>query len=814
MASETSSVAADIAAALLPLVRALLQDVSEQLRVGDLKDSLRRVGGRGHSKDIPVQDGVLRDRAVASGEAPGPGVSRKRQKNRSVPLAESSDESAPYPPYAETGQTCTMERTLVDSGGAIPSAESSHTSIGARSVTSRDSVFGRLPEDVKLYTYRCRARLHALVSLLESGGSTFPCENSGGPSPFCSDSLSTSIETEFLSCLRDLLVSPVTSEAAVRHCPRLSTVAAASLLLSCSTFQRNVCFGSRSVSAPGTNVPAQKRTPRPPSHSSQQLGGSKPTEPTFECMEKSVRMRDGPAPASADSTGPYSSRGGDETLQATRSACLSILAARLLSDRVLGSVASEYVGRTLLVATTTALKGGEPSENERSKRNGAPKRRSSADSSCVTDPEDAIRKLLRSFCLRQHEKTGEAAQAGVVRVKSEGGTSGPDAGDCSSSSESKSTVTGGSCHVSLDGSLTDEEHFWARQCLIVLRRFLLGRDCHNETSVNRTSTGDETKTHEPTTSRGGKVTSQTSSIREQLRLSPVFFEICRVLRRSRDPLLAFLASRCLLSILKLKDTGHVNLRHSSILCHIKATETDRTAASDSGSESLRTSVELKRFFSTDIDSFREAELFFGVTGDTVLGSDEASSLPFRCVFPSLTFLSSLLERRALARLPVLRRAASLAATGFANVTEFTSNFESLWSSSLSLASENDDTRSHQLTPQAERSIRKSSANSPTTTFLPLVSTATARLLVDRLRCCCVAGQDAQGRSRPAILIHGPSGSGKTSLIRWVADIVGQQQPPVSFFLDDQTDAKTLIGEWGKNTTFVQRAQLGRWAERV
>ena len=91
-----------------------------------------------------------------------------------------------------------------------------------------------------------------------------------------------------------------------------------------------------------------------------------------------------------------------------------------------------------------------------------------------------------------------------------------------------------------------------------------------------------------------------------------------------------------------------------------------------------------------------------------------------------------------------------------------------------------------------RSVRWGSSNS----LLPLVPTPLACRLLEKL---LWAYNSRRWGVRPPVLLHGSPGSGKSSYIRWLAQTVGVQRPPVSLFLDQQTEAKDLVGE-----TYTQR----------
>ncbi|KAL8453352.1 hypothetical protein Emag_001907 [Eimeria magna] len=94
----------------------------------------------------------------------------------------------------------------------------------------------------------------------------------------------------------------------------------------------------------------------------------------------------------------------------------------------------------------------------------------------------------------------------------------------------------------------------------------------------------------------------------------------------------------------------------------------------------------------------------------------------------------------------------------------------------------------------ERVIRaaplRSSAESESP--MPLVLTPLAQRVLQKLRCAYTSRRRGV---RPPVLLHGPPGSGKSSYIRWLSQLMGMKQPPVCLFLDQQTEAKSLVGSW-------------------
>lgn len=90
----------------------------------------------------------------------------------------------------------------------------------------------------------------------------------------------------------------------------------------------------------------------------------------------------------------------------------------------------------------------------------------------------------------------------------------------------------------------------------------------------------------------------------------------------------------------------------------------------------------------------------------------------------------------------------------------------------------------------ERTI-KSSSSSAAASLLPLVATPLACRILQKLWC---AYDSRRWGVRPPVLLHGPPGSGKSSCIRWLSQLVGMKQPPICLFLDQQTEAKDLVGK--------------------
>ncbi|KAL8274975.1 hypothetical protein Esti_001031 [Eimeria stiedai] len=92
----------------------------------------------------------------------------------------------------------------------------------------------------------------------------------------------------------------------------------------------------------------------------------------------------------------------------------------------------------------------------------------------------------------------------------------------------------------------------------------------------------------------------------------------------------------------------------------------------------------------------------------------------------------------------------------------------------------------------ERVIRAAPSRSSAESPMPLVLTPLAQRVLQKLRCAYTSRRRGV---RPPVLLHGPPGSGKSSYIRWLSQLMGMKQPPVCLFLDQQTEAKSLVGSW-------------------
>ncbi|KAL8426006.1 hypothetical protein Efla_001924 [Eimeria flavescens] len=109
----------------------------------------------------------------------------------------------------------------------------------------------------------------------------------------------------------------------------------------------------------------------------------------------------------------------------------------------------------------------------------------------------------------------------------------------------------------------------------------------------------------------------------------------------------------------------------------------------------------------------------------------------------------------------------------------------------------------------ERIIRSRSLSSATTVEpqLPIVVTPLAYSILRKLKCTY---DSSRWGVRPPVLLHGPPGSGKSSYIRWLSQLMGMKQPPVCLFLDQQTEAKSLVGAW----VCGRRAGKFEWQEGI
>ncbi|KAL8429966.1 hypothetical protein ACSSS7_006238 [Eimeria intestinalis] len=107
----------------------------------------------------------------------------------------------------------------------------------------------------------------------------------------------------------------------------------------------------------------------------------------------------------------------------------------------------------------------------------------------------------------------------------------------------------------------------------------------------------------------------------------------------------------------------------------------------------------------------------------------------------------------------------------------------------------------------ERVVRAASFRSSADSLIPLVLTPLAQRVLQKLRCAYTSRRRGV---RPPVLLHGPQGSGKSSYIRWFSQLMGMKRPPVCLFLDQQTEAKSLVGSW----VCGRRAGEFEWQEGI